>query len=142
MVFWAVSNCDTVIHREKYVKKLQKYMTVNIFTKVDHSLDSIFLIFNIYRKSKSDISIFLLSKHFAIFFNGGVADESCCEGGKCRVDIWCFNDSTDCYNTYICISMLKYLKDALQQRDKYRPHPAKARLHEWVLMCLLLVLYL
>ena len=48
MVFWAVGNCDTVIHREKYVKELQKYMEVNVFSKVDHSLDSNFLIFNFY----------------------------------------------------------------------------------------------
>ena len=46
MAFWAVSNCETVIYREKYVKKLQEYMEVNVFTRpVRQSLDSNFLIF-------------------------------------------------------------------------------------------------
>ena len=39
MAFWAVSNCETVIYREKYVKKLQEYMEVNVFTRVGQSLD-------------------------------------------------------------------------------------------------------
>ena len=32
MAFWAVSNCDTPIHREQYVKKLQEYTKVDIFS--------------------------------------------------------------------------------------------------------------
>ena len=31
MIFWIVSHCDTVNYREKYVEKLQKFLTVNIF---------------------------------------------------------------------------------------------------------------
>ena len=34
LVFWAVSNCDTVDHREDYVKKLQEYLKVDIFSSV------------------------------------------------------------------------------------------------------------
>ena len=32
MAFWAVSNCDTPIHREQYVKKLQEYTKIDIFS--------------------------------------------------------------------------------------------------------------
>ena len=44
MAFWAVSNCETVIYREKYVKKLQKYIEVDVFTRVGNSLDFNFFI--------------------------------------------------------------------------------------------------
>ena len=34
MAFWAVRNCDTVDHREKYAKKLQEYIDVDIYSSV------------------------------------------------------------------------------------------------------------
>ena len=34
MAFWAVSNCDTVDHREKYVEKLKEYIEVDVFSSV------------------------------------------------------------------------------------------------------------
>ena len=34
-VFWAVSNCDTKIHREKYALKLQEYIDVDVYSKVN-----------------------------------------------------------------------------------------------------------
>ena len=37
MAFWAVRNCDTVDHREKYVEKLQKYVDVDIYSSVSNS---------------------------------------------------------------------------------------------------------
>ena len=34
MAFWAVSNCDAVDHREKYVEKLKEYIEVDVFSSV------------------------------------------------------------------------------------------------------------
>ena len=33
MASWAVSNCETVIHREKYIEKLQEYLNVDVYSK-------------------------------------------------------------------------------------------------------------
>ena len=33
MAFWAVSNCETIIKREKYVQKLQEYINVDVYSK-------------------------------------------------------------------------------------------------------------
>ena len=33
MAFWAASNCDTIIHRENYVGKLQEYVDVDVYSK-------------------------------------------------------------------------------------------------------------
>ena len=38
MAFWAVRNCDTVDHREKYVKKLQEYVDVEVYSSVRATL--------------------------------------------------------------------------------------------------------
>ena len=34
MAFWAVSNCDTVDHREKYVEKLKEFIEVDVYSSV------------------------------------------------------------------------------------------------------------
>ena len=34
VAFWAVSNCDTPNHRERYAKKLQEYVEIDIFSRV------------------------------------------------------------------------------------------------------------
>ena len=33
IAFWTVSNCETPVHREKYVKKLKEYTQVDVFSK-------------------------------------------------------------------------------------------------------------
>ena len=33
MVFWAVSNCETMNHRERYAEKLQEYVDVDVYSR-------------------------------------------------------------------------------------------------------------